>query len=72
MTAAARWSAPREMLDGERVVAIRERWSEDAALRAALIKFYPHLEAIRLTDYKVRIVNSSAGTAAKTRVFRSS
>lgn len=41
----------------------------DGALRAALVKFYPELEQVRLTDYKVRIVDSSAGTAARTRVL---
>ncbi|MGB7217966.1 MAG: citramalate synthase [Vicinamibacterales bacterium] len=41
----------------------------DAALRAALVKFYPRLAAVRLTDYKVRIVDSSVGTAARTRVL---
>jgi 2-isopropylmalate synthase len=41
----------------------------DAALRAALVKFYPQLERVRLTDYKVRIIDSASGTAAKTRVL---
>ena len=41
----------------------------DSALRKALRKFYPVLEKIHLTDYKVRVVNSEAGTAAKVRVF---
>jgi 2-isopropylmalate synthase len=41
----------------------------DSALRSALIKFYPDLQAVRLTDYKVRIVDSSVGTAARTRVL---
>ena len=41
----------------------------DRALRSALIKFYPDLASVRLTDYKVRIVNSSSGTAAVTRVL---
>jgi len=41
----------------------------DGALRSALLKFYPELQAVRLTDYKVRIVNSSSGTAAVTRVL---
>jgi 2-isopropylmalate synthase len=41
----------------------------DRALRAALVTFYPRVENIRLTDYKVRIVNSSRGTAARTRVL---
>ena len=41
----------------------------DNALRKALKKFYPVVEKIHLTDYKVRVVNSQAGTAAKVRVF---
>jgi 2-isopropylmalate synthase len=41
----------------------------DAALRAALVTFYPQLEAVRLTDYKVRIIDSTSGTAATTRVL---
>jgi 2-isopropylmalate synthase len=41
----------------------------DAALRAALITFYPQLAAVRLTDYKVRIIDSRSGTAATTRVL---
>jgi 2-isopropylmalate synthase len=41
----------------------------DAALRAALVTFPPHLQQVRLTDYKVRIIDSSSGTAATTRVL---
>jgi 2-isopropylmalate synthase len=41
----------------------------DAALRAGLVKFYRHLEQVRLTDYKVRIIDSASGTAARTRVL---
>jgi 2-isopropylmalate synthase len=41
----------------------------DGALRSALLTFYPDLASLRLTDYKVRIVNSSSGTAAVTRVL---
>ena len=41
----------------------------DAALRAALVRFYRQLEQVRLTDYKVRIIDSGSGTAAKTRVL---
>jgi 2-isopropylmalate synthase len=41
----------------------------DSALRAALVTFYPQLEAVRLTDYKVRIIDSTSGTAATTRVL---
>lgn len=39
------------------------------ALRKALVKFYPVIDQIHLTDYKVRVVDSKAGTAAKVRVF---
>jgi 2-isopropylmalate synthase len=41
----------------------------DSALRAGLARFYPRVKKIRLTDYKVRILDSTAGTAAKTRVL---
>jgi 2-isopropylmalate synthase len=41
----------------------------DAALRAALVGFYPELKKVRLTDYKVRILDSTTGTAATTRVL---
>jgi 2-isopropylmalate synthase len=41
----------------------------DSALRAALGSFYPKVKNIRLTDYKVRILDSTKGTAAKTRVL---
>jgi len=41
----------------------------DRGLRAALAKFFPALEAVQLTDYKVRILDSDTGTAAKTRVL---
>lgn len=41
----------------------------DTALRKALLKFYPSIASFGLTDYKVRILDSSAGTSAKTRVL---
>ena len=41
----------------------------DSALRGALATVYPQVKAIQLTDYKVRILDSSSGTAAKTRVL---
>jgi 2-isopropylmalate synthase len=41
----------------------------DQALRAALVKFFPQLKKVRLADYKVRILNSTAGTGARTRVL---
>jgi len=41
----------------------------DAALRKALVGFYPAIAAFHLTDYKVRILDGGAGTSAKTRVL---
>ncbi|HTH48401.1 MAG TPA: citramalate synthase [Candidatus Limnocylindria bacterium] len=41
----------------------------DGALRTALAKSFPSLKKITLTDYKVRILDGVAGTAAKTRVL---
>ena len=41
----------------------------DNALKNALAPFYPQVQEIHLEDYKVRVVNSEAGTAAKVRVF---
>jgi len=41
----------------------------DGALRAGLAKSFPKLRKITLTDYKVRILDSGTGTAAKTRVL---
>lgn len=41
----------------------------DAALRKALINFYPIISEFHLTDYKVRILDSTSGTSAKTRVL---
>lgn len=40
----------------------------DAALRRALHGTYPALAQVRLIDYKVRVVDSEAGTAAQIRV----
>ncbi|MEI7834539.1 MAG: alpha-isopropylmalate synthase regulatory domain-containing protein, partial [bacterium] len=41
----------------------------DGALRKALEPHFPKLRDIRLTDFKVRIVNDRAGTAARVRVL---
>jgi 2-isopropylmalate synthase len=41
----------------------------DTALRKALVTRYPAVAQLRLTDYKVRILEGSAGTAAITRVL---
>jgi len=40
----------------------------DGALRKALQATYPRLAELQLVDYKVRVVNSRAGTAARVRV----
>ncbi len=40
----------------------------DRALRKALERFYPSVGTVRLTDYKVRVIDSKAATAAKVRV----
>jgi len=41
----------------------------DGALRKALMRFYPKLGEMKLIDYKVRVLNSNAATAAKVRVL---
>lgn len=41
----------------------------DKALRKALLQFYPDLTAVKLIDYKVRILEETAGTASQVRVL---
>jgi 2-isopropylmalate synthase len=41
----------------------------DAALRKSLENFYPSIKDVHLIDYKVRVVNAGAGTAARVRVI---
>ena len=41
----------------------------DNALRKALLKFYPTLAKMHLTDFKVRVLDEKNGTAAKVRVL---
>ncbi|HEX9050762.1 MAG TPA: citramalate synthase [Anaeromyxobacter sp.] len=41
----------------------------DAALRKALVGRYPEVKEMHLVDYKVRILDGTAGTAATTRVL---
>jgi len=41
----------------------------DNALRKALTPFYPSIAEVHLADYKVRVINVKAGTAAKVRVL---
>jgi 2-isopropylmalate synthase len=58
---------------GERVIVTAEGNGPvnalDRALRRALVRLFPHLEGVRLTDYKVRILEGVAGTDAVTRVL---
>lgn len=41
----------------------------DNALRKALGRFFPDLDTMRLTDFKVRVIDGSRGTAARVRVL---
>lgn len=41
----------------------------DNALRKALEKFYPELKEVELVDYKVRVIETTKGTAATIRVL---
>ena len=41
----------------------------DQALRSALVDTHPEVKRLRLTDYKVRDLDSSDGTAARVRVL---
>ncbi|GBE22486.1 MAG TPA: citramalate synthase [Actinobacteria bacterium] len=61
------------MVKGERVVTTGEGVGPvhalDQALRAALRTFYPDIDRLRLTDYRVRVLDSSYGTEAMVRVL---
>jgi len=41
----------------------------DKALRKALVKFFPEIKEMHLSDYKVRVLNAKNGTGAKVRVL---
>ncbi len=41
----------------------------DAALRKALVQFYPSLSGVKLIDYKVRALDETEGTASRVRVL---
>ena len=60
------------LIDGEEIMTVAEGNGPvnalDGALRKALIKHYPTLKDIQLTDYKVRILTPGEGTKAITRV----
>jgi 2-isopropylmalate synthase len=61
------------VVKGERVVTTGEGVGPvhalDQALRAALRTAYPDIDRLRLTDYRVRVLDSSHGTGAKVRVL---
>jgi 2-isopropylmalate synthase len=65
------WAPPGP--DGERYVRTAEGNGPvnalDRALRAALVEIYPQLADIELVNFKVRILDSSKGTQAVTRVL---
>lgn len=60
-------------VNGERVYTVEEGDGPvnalDRALRVALSKAHPEIATVQLCDYKVRIIDSRTGTAAKTRVL---
>ena len=60
-------------VNGEEVLAVAEGDGPvnalDLALRKALEPAYPRLKEIALTDYKVRVVTTGEGTAAKVRTI---
>jgi 2-isopropylmalate synthase len=60
-------------VDGQRIVAIGEGNGPvnalDAAFRTAVGDRFPLLHRVRLTDYKVRIIDGGRGTGAITRVL---
>ncbi|RKX83606.1 MAG: citramalate synthase, partial [Spirochaetes bacterium] len=41
----------------------------DKAIRDAIVPFYPFINTIKLTDYRVRVLNPESATEAKVRVF---
>lgn len=60
-------------VDGETLLTVAEGdgpvHALDSAMCKALEHFYPELKSVRLTDFKVRVVNVKEGTAAKVRVL---
>ena len=60
------------MVNGEQVHVVGEGDGPvnalDTALRKALVPAYPNLKEMHLVDYKVRVINSTEGTAARVRV----
>ncbi|MBI3911555.1 MAG: citramalate synthase, partial [Armatimonadetes bacterium] len=60
-------------VDGQQMLTVAEGdgpvHALDGAMRKALEHFYPELQNVRLTDFKVRVVDAKEGTAAKVRVL---
>ncbi len=60
-------------IDGERSYTVDEGDGPvnalDKALRKALLPRFPEIANVQLQDFKVRIIDSASGTAAKTRVL---
>ena len=60
-------------VDGERMVKVGEGVGPvhalDQALRLALADHYPEVDDLRLTDYRVRVLDSQDGTSARVRVL---
>lgn len=61
------------VVQGQRVYTVEEGDGPvnalDQALRKALLPAFPEIADVNLEDYKVRIIDSVAGTASKTRVL---
>ena len=61
------------VVDGERVLTTGEGVGPvhalDQALRSALRTAYPEVDSLRLTDYRVRVLDTSDGTGAVVRVL---
>jgi 2-isopropylmalate synthase len=63
----------RIVVDNERILTVGEGDGPvnalDKAFRNAVIDVYPELSQVRLTDYKVRVLETEKGTGATTRVL---
>jgi 2-isopropylmalate synthase len=63
----------RIVVDGNRIVTVGEGDGPvnalDNAFRNAVLDIYPELSEVRLTDYKVRVLDTNRGTGAVTRVL---
>lgn len=60
-------------IDGQQIYTVAEGNGPvnalDNALRKALSQYYPDIEQVYLTDYKVRVIDETDATAAKVRVL---